>query len=172
MLERAVDRCIITKKSFILELTGRLFELPQVQNGLQRLDVDPKAFKAKLDTLMQDPAAPPGKAYADVMTPLAARAFASAAGAGHEFITPSDLFSALPAMADESLDRLFSLFNIEEGDLERALIFSALATRSGLLAASGRGGRIRDGDPPRDPASHHEPRVDIAPDAGARQVWH
>jgi hypothetical protein len=35
---------------------------------------------------------------------------------------------------DEALDRLFSLFNIEEGDLERALIFSALAGHRGFFA--------------------------------------
>jgi ATP-dependent Clp protease ATP-binding subunit ClpC len=128
MIERAVDRSAITKKSFPLELTSRLFEIPQIENGLRRLDVDPKAFKAKLDTLMEQ-SAPQG--YADVMLPLAAHAFASAASAGHEFITPGDLFSALPAVADESLDRLFSLFNIEEGDLALALIFSALAARRG-----------------------------------------
>lgn len=129
MLERAADRSVITKKNFLLELTARLFELPQLENGLRRLDVDPKAFKTKLETLTQESA--PGGAYADVVPALAARAFASAVGAGHEFVTPADLFSALPAMEDESLDRLFSLFNIEEGDLERALIFSALAARRG-----------------------------------------
>jgi ATP-dependent Clp protease ATP-binding subunit ClpC len=129
MIERAADRSIITKKNFLLELAARLFELPQVQNVLQRLDVDPKAFKAKLDTLMEESV--PGIAYADLIEPLAAHAFASAVGAGHEFITPADLFSALPGMDDESLDRLFSLFNIEEGDLERALIFSSLAARRG-----------------------------------------
>jgi ATP-dependent Clp protease ATP-binding subunit ClpC len=132
VIERAVDRSIITKKNFLLELTARLFELPQVQNGLQRLDVDPKAFKTKLDTLMQE--SPAGMSYLDAMTPLVTRAFVSAAGAGHEFITPADLFSALPAMADESLDRLFSLFYIEEGDLELALIFSALAAKKGPFA--------------------------------------
>lgn len=128
VIERAVDRSIVTKKSFLLELTNRLFDIPQVEDGLRRLDVDPKAFKAKMDTLMEGSTP---QSSTDVMTPLAVHALASAASAGHEFITPSDLFSALPALGDENLDRLFSLFNVEEGDLERALIFSALASRRG-----------------------------------------
>ena len=69
-----------------------------------------------------------------MVEPLAIHAFASAVSAGHDFIKPSDLFSALPAMGNERLDRLFSLFNIEEGDLERALIFSALAGGRGFFA--------------------------------------
>jgi ATP-dependent Clp protease ATP-binding subunit ClpC len=132
VLERAVDRSAITKKSFLLELTSRLFETPQIQDGLRRLDVDPKAFRAKLETLMEEPAAPEN--YLAIVEPLAAHAFASAVGAGHDFIKPADIFSALPAMENERLNRLFLLFNIEEGDLERALIFSALAGGSGFFA--------------------------------------
>jgi ATP-dependent Clp protease ATP-binding subunit ClpC len=132
VFERAVDRAAITQKSFLLELTSRLFEMPQIQNGLRRLDVDPKAFKTKLETLMEEPAAPEN--YLAMVEPLAVHAFASAVSAGHDFIKPADIFSALPAMENERLDRLFSLFNIEEGDLERALIFSALAGGGGFFA--------------------------------------
>jgi ATP-dependent Clp protease ATP-binding subunit ClpC len=132
VFERAVDRAAITKKSFLLELTSRLFEMPQIQDGLRRLDVDPKAFKAKLEVLMEEPAAPEN--YLSMVEPLAAHAFASAVSAGHDFIKAADIFSALPAMENERLDRLFSLFNIDEGDLERALIFSALAGGDGFFA--------------------------------------
>jgi ATP-dependent Clp protease ATP-binding subunit ClpC len=132
VLERAVDRSVIMKSSFLLELTSRLFDMPQIEDGLRRLDVDPKEFKAKLETLMEEPAAPEN--YLSIVEPLAIHAFASAVSAGHDFIKSSDLFSALPAMGNERLDRLFSLFNIEEGDLERALIFSALAGGRGFFA--------------------------------------
>jgi ATP-dependent Clp protease ATP-binding subunit ClpC len=132
VLERAVDRSVIMKDSFLLELTSRLFDMPQIEDGLRRLDVNPKEFKAKLETLMEEAAAPEN--YLSMVEPLALHAFVSAVSAGHDFIKPSDLFSALPAMGNEHLDRLFSLFNIEEGDLERALIFSALAGGRGFFA--------------------------------------
>ena len=131
-LEHAVDRSVIMKKSFLLELAHRLFEMSQIEEGLRRLDVKPSEFKAKLEALMAEPAAPEN--YAALAEPLAMHAFASAVSAGHDFITPADLFSALPAMGNESLDRLFALFNIEEGDLERALIFSTLAGGGGFFA--------------------------------------
>jgi ATP-dependent Clp protease ATP-binding subunit ClpC len=131
VLERAVDRSVIMKNSFLLELTSRLFDLPQIEDGLRRLDVNPKEFKAKLEALMEEPAAPEN--YLSMVEPLAIHAFSSAVSAGHDFIKPADFFSALPAMGNERLDRLFLLFNIEEGDLERALIFSALAAGRGFF---------------------------------------
>lgn len=140
VIERAADRSAITKKSFLLELTSRLLDMPQIENGLRRLDVDPKEFRAKLETLMEEGAPkdgatiPPEDHVTMVVEQLSIRSLASAVGAGHDFVRPADLFSALPAMGDEQLDRLFSLFNVEEGDLERALIFSALASRRGLLS--------------------------------------
>ncbi len=100
MLERAVDRSAIMKKSFLLELTSRLFEMPQIQDGLRRLDVKPKEFKAKLETLMAEPAAP--KIILSMVETLAVHAFASAVSAGHDFIKPADLFSALPAMGERT----------------------------------------------------------------------
>jgi ATP-dependent Clp protease ATP-binding subunit ClpC len=72
--------------------------------------------------------------YPAMIESLAARAFVSAVSAGHEFINPADLFSALPGLGNESLDRLFLVFAIEEGDLERALIFSALSGGGGFFA--------------------------------------
>jgi len=134
VIERAVDRSIVTKKSFLLELTSRLFELPPVDDSLRRLDVKPAEFKSKIEALMAEPAPKDPVDTAAIAESLAEHAFAAAIGAGHDFITPTDLFSALPAVGDESLDRLFALFSIEEGDLERALIFSALAAGRGFLS--------------------------------------
>ena len=101
-LERAVDRSIITKKSFLLELANRLFEIPQIEDGLRRLDVSPKEFKAKLDALMEEPraqgvagpAAPEN--YLAMVEPLSTHAFVSAVSAGHDFIQPADLFRRSP----------------------------------------------------------------------------
>ncbi len=132
VIERAADRSALGRKGFFLMLARRLVELPEVADGLRRLDVKPDEFKAKLDALIAE--AP--QVRDDIpsrMAMLAPAAFAAAVGAGHDFITPADLFSGLTKMDDEALGRLFALFNIEEGDLERALIFSALARRRGLF---------------------------------------
>lgn len=133
-IERALDRSIITKKSFLLELAARLIEIPQIENGLRRLDVKPEEFRAKLEALIAESSASASGDPVAIVEPLAASAFAVAVGSGHDFIKASDLFAALPAMEDESLQRLFTLFSIEEGDLERALIFSGLAGGGGLFS--------------------------------------
>jgi ATP-dependent Clp protease ATP-binding subunit ClpC len=141
VVERAVDRSLIMKKNFFLELAKRLLEMPQIVDGLRRLDVKPNDFKKKLEDFMAEPAPTaksgidrPPENYRARVELLATHAFASAVSAGHEFIQPADLFSALPAMGDDSLDRLFTLFSVEEGDLERALIFSSLAGGRGFFA--------------------------------------
>jgi ATP-dependent Clp protease ATP-binding subunit ClpC len=141
VLERAVDRSLIMKKNFFLELAKRLLDMPQIVDGLRRLDVKPDDFKKKLEALMAEPPAAakdgvarPPENYRARVELLAIHAFASAVSAGHEFIQPADLFSALPAVGDDSLDRLFTLFSVEEGDLERALIFSSLAGGRGFFA--------------------------------------
>ncbi|MDR3581653.1 MAG: ATP-dependent Clp protease ATP-binding subunit [Candidatus Pacebacteria bacterium] len=134
MIERTLDRSLITRKDFFLELARRLLESAAIVEGLRRLDVKPEDFKTKLESLFHEPPSPnavpvaaPG-AVAEIETLLVA-AFAEALSAGHEFITPPDLFSALTKVNDDAMDRLFNLFSIAPGDLERALIFGSFSKR-------------------------------------------
>ncbi len=135
MIERVLDRTAITKKDDLLELARRLLELPQIQEGLRRLDVKPDEFRAKLESLLDDPSS---RAAAGVETKedrarkieaLVIQAYGEALAAGHEFIMPQDLFSALGKVNDAALNRLLSLFSIAPGDLERALLFGSLIRR-------------------------------------------
>jgi ATP-dependent Clp protease ATP-binding subunit ClpC len=127
VIERAIDGSIIAKKGFLLELASKLLEIPQIENGLRRLDVKPEEFKQKLEAAIAEPAAK--EAYLEQAQLLITYAFGEAVSAGHDFIQSSDLFSALAKMKDQALDSLFVLFSIDPGDLERALIFSSLSTR-------------------------------------------
>ncbi|HVO28373.1 MAG TPA: ATP-dependent Clp protease ATP-binding subunit [Candidatus Paceibacterota bacterium] len=133
-LERAFDSSMLARRGFFLEMTERLLEYPEVVNGLRRLDVPPADFRQKLDEFIgASPAAPVPKAEllksAEV---LAIAAFGQALAAGHDFVEVSDLFSALPKVGDANVDRLFNLFAVEPGDIERALIFSSGARARGL----------------------------------------
>jgi hypothetical protein len=149
-IERATDRSAFTKRNFYLETAERLLDLPQIEEGLTRLDVKPAEFRQKLDELLKD-SSPKGGAPGDEplvkAQALAMQGFAEAAAAGHNFVMPADLFSALPRMKDESIDRLFNLFSITPGDLGRALIFSTDKPRGFGRAPRLLGGFI--------PESHH-----------------
>jgi ATP-dependent Clp protease ATP-binding subunit ClpC len=137
-IEHTLDRSIITKKSFLLELARRLLESNVVIEGLRRLDVKPEDFKAKLDGLFKETSSVNeamgtntnigANALLEIESLLGA-AFAEALGAGHDFIVPADLFSALAKVNDSDMDRLFNQFSIAPGDLERALIFSSFSKR-------------------------------------------
>lgn len=137
VLGRASDRAAIGKKAFYLEVMQRLMDLPQIEEGLRRLDVKPEEFKQKLDELLSASAPDDRIQKAEL---LAEAALKAALSAGHDFIGPDDLFTALAAIDDASLKRLFELFSIAPADLERALLFSSVTgTRlfGGLPSALG-----------------------------------
>ena len=134
VLGRAADRAAITKRPFFLETLSRLLELPHIEQGLVRLDVKPSEFKQKLEELLKQPVVPAAgapvsarEAYFANAETLAGAAFVAALGAGHNFVETGDLFTALATIQDESLSRLFGLFEIAPSDLERALIFSSVS---------------------------------------------
>ena len=134
VIEHTLDRSIITKKNFFLELTKRLLESGTVIEGLRRLDVKTEDFKAKLDELFKEEALanamdPSRNMMAAEIETLLRAAFAEAIGANHNFISLPDLFSALAKVDDNDMNRLFGQFSIAPGDLERALIFSSFSKR-------------------------------------------
>jgi ATP-dependent Clp protease ATP-binding subunit ClpC len=131
-LDRAFDKTMVTRQNFFLILVDRLLKFPQIEEGLERLDVKPEEFKQKLDEFVAKTAAPERPSREKILASvemLALQAFGQAAGSGHDFIELTDFFSALAKVGDENIDRLFKLFSIEAGDLERALIFSARGVR-------------------------------------------
>jgi ATP-dependent Clp protease ATP-binding subunit ClpC len=129
-IERVLDRSVVTKRNFYLELAKRLFESPQIEEGLRRLDVKPDEFRQKLESLLDDPStlttAETKEERLKKIEMVVTLAFQEAVSAGREFIMPPDLFSALGKIDDEALGRLFNLFSVEPGDLERALLFGSL----------------------------------------------
>jgi len=135
VISRAFDRGLVARQDFFLGAADRLLGLAQVEEGLRRLDVKPKEFRAKLDELLAEHLpvdAVSHEKYLENAEALAIAAFAEAFAAGHNFIEASDLFSALAKLAPGTLARLFKVFSIDPGDLERALIFSSV--RKGIFA--------------------------------------
>ncbi len=138
-LERSFDASIIAKRNFFFESAERLLEFPEVEEALSRLDISLKDFKEKLDEFA--PAAESDKGrialreeYLKQAEQLTIGGFAQALSAGHNFIEVGDLFSALLGAGDPTINRLFSLFSIDPGDVERALIFGAHVRNRGALA--------------------------------------
>lgn len=128
-LEKAYDRSAIGRRSFFLEVMRQLMSFPEIEGGLRRLDLKPDELKQKTDELLSQGAKDDGNfssvdRYKQAET-LVVNAFDRAISAGHRFIELSDLFSGLHQIGDESVNRVFSTFGIELGDLETALIFSS-----------------------------------------------
>lgn len=125
-LSRAFDHGLMAKRDFFLGVADRLMNLEHMEEGLRRLDVKPEEFKAKVGEFLARPV-PAGvssrETYLKNAEALVVAAFGEALAAGHDNIEPSDLFSALIKVKSEMAERVFNMFSIDAGDLERALIF-------------------------------------------------
>jgi len=135
VIERSFDRSIITKENIYLVIARELFYYSQIREGLSRIDIDPKEFKNKIEELIskeKDSIVGSSKDfYKEKIFNLLVESITYALNSGHEYIEISDLFSALSNIKDDSISRLFSIFSIDKGDLERALILGRI--KSGIF---------------------------------------
>jgi ATP-dependent Clp protease ATP-binding subunit ClpA len=126
VLERAYDRSRIKRTEVLLEVAVALLAFPEIKEGLTRLDVSPEEFLAKSEELL-------GRGtdveIGETLTLLLQGAFVNALQNGHRFIGATDIFAAITDMPSEITKRLFAIFGIESGDMERALIFSTARGR-------------------------------------------
>jgi len=126
-IEDAFDRSSLTNRDFFMVICQFLLKSRVITEGLQRLDVDPKAFRDKLDEFLEKKDAvvrltrEERKKQVETLTILA---FSLAYDGGHRFIEPEDLFAALSKIEHPWLKQLFVLFEVDPQDLERALILS------------------------------------------------
>lgn len=134
VLASAWRRNAFTRGNALLAITEELLRRSDVRAGLARLDVSFEEFGEKVREVYKESAGSHRDhegAYASTEA-LVVRATALALENDHAFVEPHDLFSALPLVGDDSLVRIFHLFSINPGDLERALIFTT--ARRGILA--------------------------------------
>lgn len=138
VIEKSFDKCSITKRNFFLEVVIRLLDVSAISEGLERLDIKKEEFKQKAEEFLaqsagnRDSGVPTKEELRDKVEFLVLRAFGRAMAAGHRFIEPSDLFSALPLVGEGYLNRIFNLFSIDVDDLELALVFITANQRSFL----------------------------------------
>jgi len=134
-IEKAFDKSSLARHNFFLEIAHQLANFREIEEGLRRLDVKPDEFRQKIEAFLEEGAeeeksAPFDKAeLRGKAEQLALGAFSAAVDGGHQFIGLSDLFSALSLMKDGFIERLFSMFSLEAGDLERAMIFGVARRR-------------------------------------------
>lgn len=138
LLERAYDRSRIRRTELLLEAVVALLPLPQIKEGLVRLEVDPDEFLDKAEEFLARNADEAKENATDGsiagqrqerLTELLRAAFENALENGHRFIGATDIFAAAAAMPLPLSQRLFAVFGIEANDMERALIFSAARRR-------------------------------------------
>lgn len=122
----AADGAWITKKNFYLNLLARLVDIPEVKEGLWRLNVSPDEFKKKVRDQLQKSAEEPSRTKVELLLLVESFmrfAFAEAVRARNEYIDPHHLFGALFHVSSDDIANIFSFFDIDKKDLAHSLIF-------------------------------------------------
>lgn len=144
-LEHAFQRSYLTRHNFFLEMVHHLLNFKEIDEGLRRLDVKPDEFKQKTEEILasgDNQKKLPSDEKLKQAERLIVQAFDQALKSDHRFIRLADLFSALSFVGDEKVERLFNLFSIDSGDLERALIFSSVGKLSSRRQMASVGGFV------------------------------
>ena len=126
VIEHSLDKSVIRRSDFMLEVLNQLVTVEGIRQGLLRMDISPSELGQKVaDFLKESSQKAKGVEEKEGDLQLLVKgAFERALAVGHKFIESSDLFSALVSTKNEYLTRIFSLFAVDKGDLDKALIFA------------------------------------------------
>ncbi len=128
IIERAFDRAAIIGGDFYLYLVDFLIQLPEIQKGLIRMDVNLDEFEKRIEeTGVSEENIRQKNSKTDLLQKvemISKFAFLEAFKDQNKFIEPHELFAALGRVKDEKISRLFNLFGINPEDLAKAMIFS------------------------------------------------
>lgn len=126
ILEWAFDRALISEGNFGTYLLKKLANRPEIKSGLLRMDVKMDELGKQIDQALQtsDVQKFSKTEILKQLENLIFAAFNHAVRSGSEQIEPKDLFSALSVAGGEKTNRIFQITDIDQQDLENALIFS------------------------------------------------
>lgn len=131
ILESAFDQVAISGGAVSLRVLHALMKRPEIKRALLRMDVSPEDMLLKVEDYIGK-----GLGVKANKTELLAGverialiAFEMAKSHFGHAVEPHDLFVAVGSVGDEHVERVFTLFDIDQGDIESALLFSKRAPR-------------------------------------------
>ncbi len=127
ILESAFDKTSAVGGNFYLQALKFLVQLPEIKNGLSRMDIDAEEMKKQADAIIKSDAERNKTDKKELLLQIeliAKAAFIVAIANNNRFIEPVDLFSALGEINDSQTNKIFTFFEINPLDLEKAMIFS------------------------------------------------
>jgi len=126
ILESAFNKSLGMGVNFYIYILNFLVKLPEIKQGLLRMDVEVEKLEQKLEEIIES-----GKSLKISRKDLldnaefaAKLAFISALNLNNRSVEPIDLFSAVGQIKDAEITKIFTLFEINPADLGKAIIFS------------------------------------------------
>ena len=111
-----------------LELLKTLVEEKAVNDAFKRLNIQNKDFSDKLyeRITVSETEKTADQIYTEAAE-IAKKSFEIARDAGEKEVTPIDIFAAIASKGEESAQKLFKLFEINEGDIRKAALFGRVS---------------------------------------------
>jgi len=142
ILEYAYDRSLLVGGNFYLFILKRLVDRKDIREGLVRMDLDPNEVVNKVEAVLQESL--DSKKYIGNKKDRKVRllseiekileiALERARLSDDRFIEPKNVFTALSYCNSSAVLRIFKFFDIDHGDLQKALIFSRFHKKFGWL---------------------------------------
>ncbi len=127
ILESAYDKTSAVGENFYLRALKFLVQLPEIKNGLARMDIDVEKMEKQVEAIINGNERKnkiDKKELFFQAEATAKAAFIVAIANNNRFIEPVDLFSALGEIDDSQVNKIFTFFEINSLDLGKVMIFS------------------------------------------------
>ncbi|HEY4497042.1 MAG TPA: ATP-dependent Clp protease ATP-binding subunit [Candidatus Paceibacterota bacterium] len=133
----AHDKTYLENGNILLYLTSILIDDRGVREAFLRLGIKEDEFRVKLDEYLNVHKVEERESEEVVsrnISIISIKALEQAIAGQDEYIDPVDLFGALGFMENKDLSRIFELFNIKPGDVEKSLIFGRVKKRGSWIS--------------------------------------
>ncbi|MGB9609023.1 MAG: AAA family ATPase, partial [Minisyncoccia bacterium] len=130
IIEKAYDQSIILKKDFYILIALKLLEEEQIKNSLNRLDLDFKDLKSKLEDLKDKEIKNFSKEDLILkIENLLKPAFLYSLNHNEHFIDIGALFVGLFNLNEEVFNNLLNVFNFDAKQIEQAILFETVRNK-------------------------------------------
>lgn len=131
-IEKSFDKALVVGGNFYLYLLKILIKDEGIRGALWRMEISPEEFEQKVDeeiSKMKETTIYSKDDLSEKVEDLAKEAFIRAYSNNVVYVDVADIFGVVSEIKDEEIKKIFNLFSIDPGDLDKSLIFTRFRTK-------------------------------------------